>query len=203
MTDVATAYSRRAAEYVDLLGSMAAVHPSDRQLIDSWSEQVRGRTLDAGCGPGHWTNHLAARGLDIRGLDLAPDFVAHARTTYPTVRFDVGSIDEIDDADAALGGILSWFSTIHHTPSQIVTPIAEFARTLQAGGLLMLGYFDGASVEPFDHAVIRAWRWPGEELQSLLETAGFHVVETHRRTGEGQRSVGAILCRRATGPRGS
>ena len=30
MPDVATAYSARAAEYADALGSMDAVHPSDR-----------------------------------------------------------------------------------------------------------------------------------------------------------------------------
>jgi trans-aconitate methyltransferase len=50
--------------------------------------------LDAGCGPGHWTNHLAGRGLEVRGIDLVPAFIEHARTSYPDVAFDFGSIIE-------------------------------------------------------------------------------------------------------------
>ncbi len=195
MTDVAEAYSRRAAEYTDLLGSMAAVHPADRLLVEAWADAVVGRVLDAGCGPGHWTGHLAARGTDVRGIDLVPAFVARARATFPAVPFDVGSIDAVDEADGALGGILSWYSTIHHAPSRIAVPLAEFARILRPGGTLVLGYFDGASVEELDHAVAPAYRWPAPELRARLEDHGFAVVETHRRTGEGHRPHGALVCR--------
>jgi len=103
---VTAAYSARAAEYTELLGSMGAVHPSDRQLIDSWAAAVDGRVLDAGCGPGHWTGHLAGRGLDARGIDLVPSFVEHARAAYPGVRFDLESIEDIAEPDGALGGVL-------------------------------------------------------------------------------------------------
>lgn len=199
MTETTTAYSARAAEYAAQLGSMSAVHPSDRQLVDTWAARVSGPVLDAGCGPGHWTNHLADLGLDVYGIDAVPAFVEHARSTYPGIRFDVGSIDHIDAPDGSLGGILSWFSTIHHAPSTISTPIAELARTLQPGGRLVLGYFDGTACEPFEHAVLRAYRWPAEDLHVLLDAAGFDVVETHRRTTRGQRPVGAVVCeRRAT-----
>ncbi|BDZ46525.1 class I SAM-dependent methyltransferase [Naasia aerilata] len=196
MNEVTDAYSRRAAEYTDLLGSMAAVHPSDRQLVDTWIESVSGRALDAGCGPGHWTHYIAGRGRAIRGIDLVPAFIEHARSTYPGVRFDVASIEQIDERDGTLGGVLSWYSTIHHSPSRIALPIAEFARVLRPGGLLLLGFFDGLSVEEFDHAVTPAYRWPATELQRVLESAGFEVLEMHRRTGQGHRPVGAILARR-------
>lgn len=62
------AYTRRAAEYADVLGSMTSVHPSDVQLVTSWADRITGPAIDAGCGPGHWTAHLAARGLDILSL---------------------------------------------------------------------------------------------------------------------------------------
>lgn len=175
---------------------MSTVHPSDRQLIDSWSTHVNGRVLDAGCGPGHWTSYLAELGLDVHGIDVVPAFVEHARSTYPGIRFDLQSIDHIDAPDGSLGGILSWFSTIHHEPSAISTPIAEFARTLRPGGQLVLGYFDGTLCEPFEHAVLRAYRWPAEDLHRILGAAGLEVIETHRRTAPGQRSVGAIVCER-------
>lgn len=194
MTDIATAYAVRAAEYADTLGSMNAVHPSDRQLVDAWSSNVSGPILDAGCGPGHWTDHLHRRGLDVHGVDIVPEFIDRARAAYPSVSFTLGSIDAIDEPDDSLGGILSWFSTIHHEPPRIMIPLLEFARVLRPGGTLLLGYFDGAEVEPFDHAVVRAYRWPTRELSAVLETAGFDVIETHRRTERGRRDVGAILC---------
>ena len=197
MTDIAPAYAARAAEYADTLGSMNAVHPSDRQLVDTWSSNVSGPILDAGCGPGHWTDHLHRRGLDVHGVDIVPEFIDRARAAYPSVPFALGGIDEIDEPDDSLGGILSWFSTIHHEPPRIMIPLLEFARVLRPGGTLLLGYFDGAEVEPFDHAVVRAYRWPTRELSAVLETAGFDVIETHRRTERGHRDVGAILCERA------
>ncbi|MBG6185513.1 SAM-dependent methyltransferase [Arthrobacter sp. CAN_A214] len=200
MTIVTNAYSRRAEEYIDLLGTMDAVHPLDRQLIDSWAATVSGRALDAGCGPGHWTSYLTARGLDIYGIDLVPSFLEHARSTYPGATFKLGSIDNLQERDGSLDGILSWYSTIHHEPSHIGVPIAEFSRTIRAGGVLLLGHFDGAKIEPFDHAVTRAYRWPAAELEAILEGHGFEVLETHRRTGQSHRPLGAIVARRESVP---
>lgn len=185
-----------AAEYTDLLGSMSAVHPSDRQIIDSWAAQLEGEVLDAGCGPGHWTNHLNELGLNVRGIDLVPSFIDHARSTYPGIRFDLRSIDAIDEIDGSLAGVLSWFSTIHHEPDAITTPISEFARVLRPGGQLALGFFSGTAIEPFDHAVVRAYRWPAEQLRELLDAVGFDVVETYLREAHGQRPVGTIICER-------
>ena len=195
MSHVSDAYARRADEYAQLFGTMTAVHPSDRRLVEAWADAVEGRVLDAGCGPGHWTHHLATRGLDARGIDAVPRFVARARAAYPSVRFDVGSLDAIDEPDGALGGILSWYSIIHHEPERIAVPLAEFARVLRPGGTLVVGYFDGAAVEPFDHAVARAYRWPATELGARLEDCGFEVLEAHRRAGRGHRPHGAIVCR--------
>ncbi len=196
MTDVTAAYGHRAIEYEDLLGRMDAVHAEDRRLIDAWAGSIDGRVIDAGCGPGHWTDHLVGQGLDARGIDLVPTFVERARATYPQVRFDVESIEEIDEPDGALGGILSWFSTIHHEPSRITVPLTEFGRTLRPGAPLVLGYFVGASLEPFDNAVVRAYRWPTTDLCAVLDGAGFDIVEAQSRPGDGDRILGALVCRR-------
>lgn len=193
---VTAAYTNRAAEYTDLLGTVDAMHPADQHLITSWAEGVTGAVIDAGCGPGHWTDHLAQRGTDIRGIDLVPEFVTHASRTYPSTRFDIGSVDELDIPTASLGGVLAWYSLIHHAPETIDTPLAEFARVLRPGGALLLGCFEGPAVEAFDHAVVTAYRWPMAELGARLESADFEIVETHTRTGDGHRPHGAILARR-------
>ncbi len=134
--------------------------------------------------------------MDVRGIDLVPAFIAHARVAYPGIRFDVRSIEDIDEADGALGGVLAWFSTIHHEPQAIASPLREFARVLRPGGRLLLGHFVGPRVEPFEHAVVRAYRWPPGELHRMLDAVGFDVLETHRRDARDARSVGAIICER-------
>lgn len=190
------AYDARAADYIAALGSMDAVHPVDRAIVDAWATGIAGPVLDAGCGPGHWTEHLADLGLDVRGVDLAPQFVEHARAAHPGIPFDVGTIDRLYAADGVFGGILSWFSTIHHAPDVISAPLREFARTIRPGGGLLVGFFVGASREPFDHAVTRAWRWPVDDLSREVDAAGFDVIETHTRDARGERPVGALRCER-------
>ena len=197
MTVTDEAYSGCAREYTELFGSMSAVHPSDRQIIDSWAATVRGRVLDAGCGPGHWTHHLTGLGLDARGIDLAPPFIEHAKRTYPGITFDVGNLEAIDETNGSLAGLLAWFSTIHYEPTAIARPIAEFARVLRPGGRLVLGFFSGDSLAPFEHAVARAYRWPAHDLRELLRSHGFEVLETHIRDVLRQRPVGAMVCERA------
>ncbi|TDL45641.1 class I SAM-dependent methyltransferase [Microbacterium oleivorans] len=196
MTRTTAAYAHRAAEYVDALGSVGAMHHADRHLIEAWGAAASGRLIDAGCGPGHWTQHLAERGAEIRGIDLVPEFIDHARATHPGVRFDVESIEAIDEPDAATGGILAWFSTIHHEPEAIAVPLTEFARVLRPGGSLLLGCFDADETEAFDHAVVRAYRWNTRDLQRVLESADFDVVAVHRRAERGARAVAAIIAER-------
>ena len=194
MPTATAAYDARAAEYIDLLGSMDVVHPADRQLVDTWASTLTGGVLDAGCGPGHWTAHLAARGLDTRGVDLVPRFIAHATAAYHGIPFRLGSIDDLQDTPASLGGILSWFSTIHHDPASIETPLREFARVVRPGGGLLVGFFTGSKVEAFDHAVTEAYRWPVADLRRRVDAAGFDVVETHTRETRDARPVGALVC---------
>ncbi|MDQ1082640.1 MULTISPECIES: class I SAM-dependent methyltransferase [Microbacterium] len=194
MRTTTAAYEARADEYIHLLGSMEAVHPSDRQLVDTWASTLTGPVLDAGCGPGHWTAHLADRGLDVSGVDLVPRFIAHAAAAHPGIPFRLASIDDLDAASASLGGILSWFSTIHHDPGSLKTPLGEFARVVRPDGGLLLGFFTGAEVEAFDHAVATAYRWPVAEIRRRVDAAGFDVVETHTRETRGARPVGALVC---------
>ncbi|WP_104181883.1 trans-aconitate 2-methyltransferase [Arthrobacter sp. B0490] len=193
MDEVSGAYSGRASEYGERFGSMDAVHPSDRQLVSTWAEGIEGPVIDAGCGPGQWTNLLAQQGLDARGVDLVPEFIERARRTYPGVPFDVGSLNTLDVAAGTVGGILAWYSLIHHEPTTIRIALQEFSRALHPGGALLIGFFEGSVIEQFAHAVAPAYRWPVRDLSEELTSAGFEVVETHTRTTTGRRPHAAII----------
>ncbi|WP_423921519.1 class I SAM-dependent methyltransferase [Frigoribacterium sp. 2-23] len=193
--DVTAAYDRRALEYRDRLGTMSAVHPADESLVTTWARAVDGPVIDAGCGPGHWTAHLASHGVDARGVDRVPAFVELARASYPDVPFAVGDLGDLGDASGSVGGLLAWYSLIHHEPSTVPDVLREFGRVLRPGGSLLIGFFTGATLEPFEHAVVTAYRWPMEALADEARRAGFEVVETHTRTGPGYRPHGALVLR--------
>ena len=192
---VSDAYSRRAAEYIERFGSMSAVHPSDSQLVATWAGGIVGPIIDAGCGPGQWTNFLNELGTRACGVDIVPEFVERAHVTYPGVSFRVGSLDDLDVDTGTIGGVLAWYSLIHHEPVAISVPLLEFSRALRPGGDLLIGFFEGSEVERFDHAVAPAYRWSVSGLSKELTAVGFDVLETRVRTTTGQRSQGAILAR--------
>ncbi|WP_218003828.1 GrpB family protein [Herbiconiux solani] len=216
--DVSRAYSDRAAEYTARFGSMDAVHPSDREIVGTWADAIAARdagaraagaaagpaagvasasrdVVDAGSGPGQWTAFLASRGLSARGIDLVPSFVDRARAEYPGLRFDVGRLESLPVPAGTLGGVLAWYSLIHHRPDTIDAALREFGRALGPGGALLVGFFEGPVLEEFAHAVLPAYRWPVDELAERLTTAGFEVVETHARRTAGERSQAAISAR--------
>lgn len=193
---VQAAYAARAGEYAERLGHMGAVAEPDRRLVLGWATDLTGPVVDVGCGPGHWTAYLHDHGVDASGVDPVPEFVAHARDAHPAVAFRHGTAERLDAADGELGGVLAWYSLIHHTPDEAATGLAEFARVLRPDGGLLLGFFEGPVFEPFDHAVTTAHRWPLDALTTLVEDAGFTVTGMHARTDPGARPHGAITATR-------
>lgn len=192
------AYGRRAREYAELLGSISATAVEDRELIGTWASSLDGPVLDVGCGPGHWTAWLEQRGVDIEGVDPVLEFVAIAREQHPGCAYRQGSVEGLDVAPSSLGGVLAWYSLIHHEPSRLPAAVTELARCIRPGGGLLVGFFEGERVAPFDHAVTTAYTWPIAALAANLDEAGFLVEEAHARADEGHRPHGALVAVRAS-----
>ncbi len=195
MEQVRRAYGARADQYVALFGSTAHVHADDLALIARHLSIRPGSVLDVGCVPGHLTAHLRSLEVDATGIDLVPEFIDRARTTYPEGRYELGSIHELPTPDNAVAGILAWYSLIHLAPEEFDGVLAELHRALVPGGKLVVGFFDGDEVEAFEHKVVTAYRWPADELSARLTEAGFREIERDVRPGEpelGHRAHAAI-----------
>lgn len=65
-----------------------------------------------------------------------------------------------------------------------------------ARGGLAIGFFEGAELAAFDHAVTTAYFWPVGLLSSRVERAGFVIADVHRRTEPETRPQGAIIAQR-------
>ncbi len=179
-----TAYDTVAGHYAVLLKDELTKSPWDRAVLAAFAEAITGPVLDAGCGPGRLTGHLAELGLDVRGLDLSPEMIAVARRTHPLLEFTVGSVLDLDLPDDSLGGVVAWYSLIHMPPEELPRAFAEFCRVLVPGGHLVTAFKIGDGRR---HPLIGGygpeieldvWWHPIGFFADLAASAGF--VETAR-----------------------
>lgn len=168
------------------------MHERDRHRIGRWAEQIDGAVIDAGCGPGHWTDFLHKQSLEVAGIDLVPEFIDNARTRFPETTFRVSTLSALGAPDGSLSGLLAWYSLIHILPAELRGVLSEFARALGTRGHLLIGFFEGESAEPFDHAITTAYYWSVDEMSSLLNDAGFDVIDVESRQDPGNRPHAAI-----------
>ncbi|MGI5427787.1 methyltransferase domain-containing protein [Streptomyces sp. CA-179760] len=175
-----TFYDTVAEDYAAHFHGLLGTTPLDRGLLAGFAELVGegGEVADLGCGPGRVTSYLAARGLSIFGLDLSESMLAIARRENPALRFEQGSILELDLPDGSLDGVVSWYSTIHTPLDHLPAVFAGFHRVLRPGGHLLLGFQAGDEPrryeEAFGHRVALDFqRRRPEQMITLLEAAGF------------------------------
>lgn len=195
---VRQAYASVAELYIGLFGTSQQVHPDDLAFIGRHLAGRPGTVLDLGCGPGQITGYLHSLGVDAAGIDMVPEFIAHARATHPSVEFQLGSLESLDVANHSVDGILAWFSLIHLPPQSLDAVLAEFRRATAPAGTVVLGFFEGDEVTAFDHKVVTAYRWPVDELSERLTRAGFTEVERVRRPSDGTHRPYAAIAAVAT-----
>lgn len=196
--EVGRAYDARAAEYVELLGDLAQLAAPDRELVARWRDETPGLLLDAGCGPGAWTQLLQDGGPTRRrvlGLNLSGRLLESARARHPGVGFVQGTMTALPLRSGTVGGVLAWYSLIHTVPMALPATLAELRRVLAPGAGVLLGFVDGPAGEAFPHKVVTAYHWSVDALADLLAAVGLEVVEHHHRRDEGHRAHGALVAR--------
>ena len=175
------------------------MHADDLAFIGRHLAGRPGTVLDLGCGPGHITDYLRSLGADATGIDMVPEFIAHAQATHPSGSYQLGSMETLAAADHSIAGILAWGSLIHLTPSDLDGVLAEFRRVMAPAATLVVAIFVGDEVAAFDHKVVTAYRWPVDEFSERLAQAGFTEVERLSRPSEGPFRPHAAIAAVATG----
>lgn len=100
---------------------------------------VRGLSgLDIGCGEGHNTRLLAARGARMTGIDISETFVRHAREAEEDeplgIRYERASAVDLPFADGRLD-FATAFMSLMDIP-EVEEVVAEAFRALAPGGFL-------------------------------------------------------------------
>jgi SAM-dependent methyltransferase len=178
---VRQSYASVADLYIEQFGASDKVHPDDLAFIGRHLGGQTGPVLDLGCGPGHMAGYLHALGADAVGLDMVPEFIAHARAAHPEVSYELGSYETLDVPDGSVAGILTWYSLIHLPPQSLHGVLTEFRRAISPAGKLVLGFFEGPVLTEFDHKVVTGYSYPADEMSTRLARAGFTEVERLQR----------------------
>jgi SAM-dependent methyltransferase len=202
LADARASYDTVAVSYADQLRETLAGEPFLRAALGLFAEMVRaaggGPVADVGCGPGHLTAHLRELGVDAFGVDLSPAMIEVARREHPGLRFEVGSMTDLDLADASLAGVLAWWSLIHVPDDAVATVFGHFRRALRPGGPLLLGFHvgDGSRLKTQGYGghpmKVHVHRRQPHQVAAWLRDAGF-TVEAHMLLDPDGRAPGAVL----------
>jgi SAM-dependent methyltransferase len=201
-SETRTSYDTVAVSYADHVRDALGGEPYLRASLALFADQVRaaggGPVADVGCGPGHVTAHLHELGIDAFGIDISPGMVDVARGDHPDLRFEVGSMTDLDLADGSVAGLLAFWSLIHVPDDAVPTALRHFWRALRPGGPLLLGFhvgdqsrlktqgYGGHPMKVFVHR-----RQPGQ-VAAWLRDAGF-TIEAQMLLDPDESLPGAIL----------
>ncbi|MFI2629665.1 class I SAM-dependent methyltransferase [Streptomyces collinus] len=185
VTETRVFYDTVAEEYAAAFSDLRPGTPLDRGVLHGFAGLVgeRGEVADLGCGPGRVTAYLASQGLSVFGLDLSESMLAIARRENPGLRFERGSMLELDLPDSSLDGVVSWYSIIHTPEEHLPALFAGFHRVLRPGGHLLLGFQYGDEPRRYEEAFgydvsLTFRRGRPERIAALLSGAGFTVRAT-------------------------
>ncbi len=124
--------------------------------------------LDAGCGSGRVAIELAARGIDVAGVDLDAAFIDAAQQKAPDLDFVVGDLSTIRlgrtfDVVVMAGNVMVFVA-----PGTEAEVVRNLATHLSPGGRLIAGFqLDrGLSIDGYKHAAATA----GLELEEHWAT---------------------------------
>jgi SAM-dependent methyltransferase len=202
LSDTRSSYDIDASGYADKVRGLLDGRPYLRASLALFAELVHGAgggpVADIGCGPGYVTGFLNDAGVDVFGIDLSPEMIAIAQHDYPALRFQVGTMTDLDLADHSLVGIVAFWSVIHVPDHAIPGVLEQFRRVLRPQGLCLVGFHvgdetrhtsDGYTGRPIS---VESHHRPPSRMTGWLRDAGFSI-EAELVIGPDEDSPGALV----------
>ena len=177
----------RAATYDDRWEELVAEGRNVHGEADFVCSLEPASVLDAGCGTGRVAIELARRGIDVVGIDIDPDMLAHARTKSAQLAWVEGDLAQVDLGRRFDVVVLAGNVMIYLEPGSEATVVANMARHLEPGGALVAGFalepgrYDLASYDAHTRAagldLVERWAtWDRQPYEG-----GSYAVSVHRR----------------------
>ncbi len=106
------------------------------------------RVIDVGCGEGYGPALLAGSAAEVLGVDIAPEVVRHARSSYPAPNlcFEVMDVNRLDLPGGSFDAAVS-FQVVEHLADESGY-FAEVARVLAPNGVALLTTPNRLTISP-------------------------------------------------------
>jgi SAM-dependent methyltransferase len=185
LSDTRASYDIDAVGYAEKVDGLLDASPYLRASLALFAELVRdaggGLVADVGCGPGYVTRYLHGLGVHAFGIDLSPEMISIARRDHPGLRFEVGSMTDLDLADDSVAGVLAFWSVIHVPDHAVPGVFAEFGRVLRPGCPLLVGFHVGEETRHTSEGCsgrsvdVESHRRRPDQIAQWLRDAGFTI----------------------------
>jgi trans-aconitate methyltransferase len=177
-------------ELYDAFGStedVSVVRREENELVRILAAEPGERVLDLGCGTGHITAQIAARGAAVTGIDSSPAMVSAARRHHPELTFRVADGQDfvVDEPVHAVFSYcaLQWMSrdpeAVIRNVFRALLPGGRFVAELRGKGnaQVITDALEGAlGVYVADPGRRNPWFYPTlGEYACLVERHGFTV----------------------------
>lgn len=182
---VSEGYDVWAASYDDYGNPLVLVEEGP---VHSLLGDVRGRhVLDAACGTGRHTRWLCDQGARVVGVDGSSGMLDVARTKCPEADLRLGSVLELPVESASFDVVVNALMAEH--VADLNALVAELARALRPGGLLVLSVFHPAMIAKgvlthFEHAAsateyeLATFAHTAADYHSAFVRAGIRITDT-------------------------
>jgi SAM-dependent methyltransferase len=184
-------YEARAAAGMDVHGEANLIEKLLHSELNQAAVTPPYRVLDAGCGTGRMAIELARRGIAIVGVDLDEMMLKQARAKAPDLDWQLGDLSLIElegqfDAIVLAGNVM-----IYLTPGTEAATLANLARPLKPGGLLIAAFeltpptWSQLTLATYDKltetlALSKVARWSTWE-QAPWRVVDHYAVSVHRK----------------------
>jgi SAM-dependent methyltransferase len=206
LSDTRSSYDTDASGYAQKVSGLLGEMPYLRASLTLFAELVHGAgggpVADVGCGPGHVTGFLHDEGVDAFGIDLSPEMIAIARRDHANLRFDVGTMTDLDLADDSVVGIVAFWSVIHVPDHAMPGVFEQFRRVLRPQGLLLVGFHVGDGTRHASEGYtgrpinVDSHRRRPSRIMDWLRDAGF-TIEAELVIGPDKDVPGAVIFARS------
>jgi 2-polyprenyl-3-methyl-5-hydroxy-6-metoxy-1,4-benzoquinol methylase len=136
------------SDNVEQFRALYGTNPGFQERLEIWNRLLRryskagGAAIDMGCGPGVFSFLLADLGLNVVGIDGAPDMIqaceAHReKRALTNVRFMQGTLPRIDETTLERADLLISSSVVEYV-EEFDETLSLFARLVKPGGTLIV-----------------------------------------------------------------
>jgi trans-aconitate 2-methyltransferase len=163
------------------------VYQHGADVLELLAPRAGERVLDLGCGTGHLTEQIAARGAEVLGLDASAEMIDQARQNHPELAFEIADATRFEVAepfDAVFSNaVLHWVKPPEKAVERIAAAlktggrfVAEFGGRGNVAAIIAAA---GAAVSTMlgrDAGEINPWYYPSVgDYAALLEANGLEV----------------------------